>query len=218
MTFRYEEACGVTMKLVGLTGGIGCGKSTVAGLLVERGAVAIDTDAVNREIQEPGTSVFDAIVARWGDRVVAADGRLDRQALSGAVFGDNTEMAALMAITVPAVDATVRECIEAWEGTDAIVVLESAILPNGSRLYGMAARVVVDAPETVAIERLSRRGLSEADARARIAKQPSREQRLEGADFVVDNGGDRERLERQLDGLWAWIATLPDDTYERADR
>jgi dephospho-CoA kinase len=204
------------VKIVGLTGGIGCGKSTVAAWLAARDAVRVDVDVVTRELQVPGMPVFDSMMERWGDQILGADGALDRQAVARIAFHDPIEMQALMAMTTPAVDATVRARIEAVVGTNGLVVLEAALFAGGSHLYGMAGLVVVDAPETLALERLVRgRGMDEADAQVRMSRQLSREQRLAGADFVIDNGGDFAHLEAQLGPLWAWILDLPDDTYDR---
>jgi len=160
--------------------------------------------------------VFDFMTARWGDQILGADGSLDRQAVARIAFRNPTEMEALMAMTTPAVDAAVRTRIESVIGTNRVVVLEAALFASGSHFYGMAGLVVVDAPEMLALERLVRgRGMDKADARVRIARQLSREQRLAGADYVIDNGGDFAHLEAQLGPLWTWILDLTDDTYDR---
>ena len=199
------------MKLAGLAGGIGCGKSTVGTLLARRGAVVIDVDQISRQLQRPGEPVFEAMVARWGDRIVAPDGALDRQAVADLVFADGREMAALMAMTSPAIEASLYERVGAHHETDHVVVLEAALLAGSPRLYGILGLIVVDAPVETAIGRLvAGRAMSDRDARARMANQLSREARLRAADFVVDNSGTVEALDDQVDRAWAWLTSLPD--------
>ena len=196
------------MLVVGLTGGIGSGKSTVSGLLVARGAVLIDADAIVREVQEPGTPVFQAIVERFGAGVVGADGRLDRQALADIVFNDPAALADLNGIVHPAVGVEIAQRLAAEAETDHVVVLDIPLLVEGGR-HDVAGVIVVDAPVEVAVQRLvAQRGMSEADARARIANQASREERLARADVVVDNAGSLEDLAAEVDKAWAWIEGL----------
>jgi dephospho-CoA kinase len=197
------------VKVIGLAGGIGSGKSTVSARLAERGAVILDGDKVARELQEPGQGVFLAMVGRWGDGIVRPDGTLDRQAVADIVFKDPEELAALTAITKPAIDLTLVERVEEHEGTDDVVVLDVALLV-GPHQYGEQATIVVDVPVEVAVERLVRfRGMAEDDARARIAAQITREARKAFADFVIDNSGDEAALDPQIDAAWDWIASLP---------
>lgn len=193
------------MILVGLTGGIGSGKSTVAALLRERGAVVVDADQVARELQAPGTPLVAAMAERFGSHIVLADGSLDRAAVAALVFGDSEEAKAKRAdlnkITHPAIQAEVEARIAAHAGTDAVVVLDHPLLTPRPDL---AAFVVVDVPPDEAVRRLVEyRAMDADDARRRIASQVSREQRLEWATHVVDNSGDREDLEREVDALWA---------------
>jgi len=198
----------VAMIVVGLTGGIGSGKSTVSAELERMGAVVIDADALARRLQEPGEPVFVAIVERFGDDVVAADGSLDRLALAGLVFPNPQLLKELNGLTHPAIGAAIRERIRAHLGTDAVVVLDVPLLIENAR-YPVAAVVVVDLPIELAVDRLVRlRGMNEADARARIARQVSREERLAKADYVIDNSGTREELVAQMPALWAWIESL----------
>lgn len=197
------------MILVGLTGGIGSGKSTVSALLAERGAVIVDADAITRELQRPGQPVLAAIVEHFGPEVLRPDGELDRPKLAGVVFGEPDALAALNAIVHPAVGEEIRRRVEAERERDAVVVLDIPLLVEGGR-YRVAGVVVVDVPEELAVERLvAQRGMDEVDARARIARQASREERRAKADRVIDNSGDLEHLARQVDEVWAWIHTLP---------
>jgi dephospho-CoA kinase len=200
------------VRLIGLTGGIGSGKSTVSALLADRGAVVIDADAVTKELQQPGTLVFEAMVERFGDRIVAADGTLDRQAVADIVFNDVAELTALNSIVHPAVGKEIFRRIQERIETDDVVVLDVPLLGKNG-LYQVDGVLVVDTPIDVAVERLvEHRGMDEADARARIANQISRAERVAGADMVVDNGGSEADLDDQLPKVWAWIESLPDWT------
>ena len=196
------------MILVGLTGGIGSGKSTVSAMLARRGAVIIDADALTHELQRSGTPVFEAIVDRFGTGIVTPEGELDRPALAALVFGDPDELADLNAIVHPAVGAEIMARMAAEADTDHVVVLDVPLLVESGR-SDMAGLVVVDVATDVAIGRLvGQRAVSEADARARMSRQASREARLAVADRVVDNNGTREDLERQVEVLWGWITGL----------
>jgi dephospho-CoA kinase len=200
------------MKFVGVGGGIGSGKSTVSASLAQRGAYVIDVDDISRQVQRSGTPVFDAIVERWGCQVVAPNGELDRVALGRMVFADAEELAVLTAsITGPAIEAVLLERARAHLGTDDVVVVEAALILGGDqRMYGMEGVIHVDVPAQTAVARLVARGMHEDDARARLAKQVGRQARLRQADFVIDNSGDLDALEAQVDGAWRWIASLPD--------
>jgi dephospho-CoA kinase len=198
------------MKVVGLTGGIGAGKSTVSRALEERGAVVVDADAIVRELQQPGGPVFVAMVERFGERILAADGTLDRQAVAEIVFNDPEALQDLNALTHPAVGAEIAARMEAARGTDQVVVLDIPLLVEGGR-HTTGGVLVVDCPVDTAVARLvAGRGMAEADARARIANQASREERLARADFVIDNSGTPDDLGPQVDAAWEWIQTLPD--------
>jgi dephospho-CoA kinase len=202
------------VKLVGLAGGIGTGKSTVGRLLAERGAHVVDVDQISREVQQPGNPVFDQIVARWGPEVVAGNGQLDREALGRIVFADREELGALTLMTGDAIAAEVVRRAEAHLGTDGVVVVEAAMMPGGkNKIYGLEGVIVVDAPPEVTVARLVReRGMSEDDATTRVQAQQPREQRLADADHVVDNAGSPEQLAAAVERAWAWIATTPDAT------
>ena len=200
--------------LVGLTGGIGAGKSSVSSLLASRGAVIIDADAVVHELQRPGEPVVASIAARFGGHLIGLDGALDRAALATIVFGDSDALKDLNGIVHPAVGAEINRRIDVEAGTGHVVVLDIPLLAENPR-PGLAATVVVDCPVDVAVDRLMhQRGFTETDARARIARQVSREQRLALATRVIDNSGDRATLERQVDELWAWLRALPPTTAE----
>lgn len=198
------------MLVVGLTGGIGSGKSTVAALLAERGAVIIDADQIAREVVAPGRPAYDAVVQRFGPGVVADDGAIDRHALASIVFADAAALAELNALTHPAIAEVVRERLATHAGTGAVVVLDVPLLAEteGARASS-DAMVVVDCPEDVALRRLvEHRAMSEADVRARMAAQAGRDDRLALADFVIDNSGDRDQLATEVERCWRWIEGL----------
>ncbi len=197
------------MILVGLTGGIGSGKSTVSAALAARGAVVVDADAVARDVQQPGSPVLAAMAERFGADVLAEDGSLDRVKVAGIVFTDPEALAALNAIVHPAVGAEINRRVREQVATDHVVVLDIPLLTENPR-DGLQGKIVVDVPVETQVERLVRfRGFDEADARARISRQATREQRLEGASFVVDNSGTLQDLEPQIVELWAWLQALP---------
>lgn len=189
------------MTVVGLTGGIGSGKSTVSALLAERGAVIVDADAIHRGNMAPGGRVHDAVLARFGT--------VDRPALASIVFSDPDALADLNALTHPAVGAVIAERLTEEAATDHVVVLDIPLLVESRSAYPLAGLVVVDAPPEVAVERLVRqRGMEEADARARIAAQAAREERLAAADFVIDNSGSLDELREEVERCWQWISSL----------
>lgn len=199
------------MLKVGLTGGIGAGKSEVSRLLVSYGAVLIDADKIAREVVEPGTPGLAAVVEAFGEDVLAADGTLDRPKLGSIVFADAARLATLNAIVHPLVGARSAE-LEGGAGADAVVIHDVPLLTeNGlAPLYDLV--VVVDASPETQLDRLVRlRGMTEDEARARMAAQASREQRLAIADLVIDNDGPLEALEPQVRKVWA-------DLSERAAR
>jgi dephospho-CoA kinase len=199
------------VKLVGLTGGIGAGKSSVSARLAAKGAVIVDADAIVRDVQAAGTEVFGAIVERFGPGVVGPDGELDRPALAAIVFGDPEALKELNALVHPAVGAEVVRRVAEQQGTDRVVVLDVPLLVESGR-YRASGVIVVDVPQDMAVARLARdRGMPEDDARARMTRQVSREERLAKADFVIDNRGTPEDLDEAVDRAWAWIATLPDE-------
>lgn len=209
---------------IGLTGGIGSGKSTVADLLVDRGAVLIDADRIVRDLQAPGGTVFTAMVERWGDGIVADDGTLDRQAVAAIVFNDEDELKALNDLVHPAVGEAMKQQREAVMGTDAIVVLDIPLLVRADgtsdkdRYANLAGIVVVDVDTELAVDRLvEHRGFAADDARARMANQASREDRRAVADIVIDNSGSLDDLVAQVDDAWAWMRSLPHPDPERGE-
>jgi len=179
---------------VGLTGGVASGKSTVAAILAELGAVVVDADLLAREVVAPGTPGLAAVVAEFGDGVLGADGSLDRPALGAVVFADEAARRRLEAIVHPLVRARGRELEEAAP-PGAVVVHDIPLLAETGQAAGFDAVVVVDVPVETQVERMvSQRGMSREDAEARIAAQATREQRLAVATYVVDNTGTREDL------------------------
>jgi dephospho-CoA kinase len=194
--------------LIGLTGGIGSGKSTVSALLAQRGAVIIDADAITRELQQPGTPVFDAMVERFGPGILAGDGTLDRQAVADIVFADPEALADLGGIVHPAVGAEIAQRLQDEAETDHLVVLDVPLLVESGR-SDMAALVVVDVDPEVAVQRLvEQRGMREDDARARMARQVSREERVAKADVVIDNSGTLADLEAAVEAAWPGLVAL----------
>lgn len=191
------------MLKVGLTGGIGAGKSEVSRLLVSCGAVLIDADRIAREVVEPGTPGLAAVVEAFGEDVLAADGTLDRPKLGSIVFTDASRLATLNAIVHPLVGARSAE-LEGAAGKDAVVIHDVPLLAeNGlAPLYDLV--IVVDASPDTRLDRLVRlRGMTEDEARARMGAQASREQRLAIADLVIDNDGPLGALEPQVRKVWA---------------
>ncbi|MFF0301945.1 dephospho-CoA kinase [Streptomyces sp. NPDC004562] len=190
------------MLKVGLTGGIGAGKSEVSRLLVEYGAVLIDADRIAREVVAPGTPGLAAVVEAFGEDVLAADGSLDRPKLGSIVFADPERLAVLNSIVHPLVGARSRELEEA-AADDAVVVHDVPLLTeNGlAQLYDLV--IVVDAGTATQLDRLIRlRGMTEEDARARMAAQATREQRRAIADIVIDNDVPLEELRRRVKDVW----------------
>ena len=195
------------MLRVGLTGGIGSGKSTVSARLAERGAVVLDADKAARAVVEPGTPGLAAITAAFGDDVLAADGSLDRAKLAGIVFADEAALARLNAITHPLIRAWIAAAEQAAiraRGDDVVLVHDVALLAEWGRAKEFDLVIVVDVPAETQLERLTGpRGMAEDQARARMAAQASREQRLAVADIVIDNSGSREDLDRRVTEVWA---------------
>jgi dephospho-CoA kinase len=186
---------------VGLTGGVGSGKSTVAQLLADHGARIFDADAIAREVVESGTPGFAAVVDRFGSDVVTADGGLDRAKLAAIVFADTGAREDLNAIVHPLVGARFGELMAAAPA-DAIVVYDVPLLVEGNLAAGFDVVLVVEADPTTRVARLEQRGMPETDARARMAAQSSDEERRAVAHEVISNDGSHEELVAQVDAVW----------------
>ena len=197
------------MLRVGLTGGIGSGKSEVARLLAEHGAYVIDSDVLAREVVAPGTPGLAAVVEAFGPGILDAGGALDRAALAAIVFEDPEARARLNAIVHPLVGAAAAERYAAAP-PDAVVVHDVPLLVEAGMVPLFDLVVVVDAPDDVRVERLVRRGLTEADARARIAAQATREERNSVAAHVVENTGGLDDLRERVAELWRVLTNDPD--------
>jgi len=191
------------MLLVGLTGGIGSGKSTVAGMLEKRGAVVFDADLLAREAIAPGTEGHDRVVERFGSNVLAPGGGVDREALASIVFADPAARRDLEAIVHPEVRRMFAEGIQEHEGTDRVVVFSAPLLVETGMHTAFEVLIVVSTPTETQVERLMRdRAMSEDAVRARIAAQLPLEAKAEVADVIVDNEGSLVELEGQVDRVW----------------
>jgi dephospho-CoA kinase len=192
------------MLLVGLTGGIGSGKTTVARLLAERGAAVIEADRLAREVVEPGTLAFDRVVEVFGPAVVTPGGALDRETLGGIVFADAERRRTLEAIVHPEVARRFAEEVERHRGTDDVVVYAVPLLVERGLAPAFDVVIVVAAPEEARIERVvAGRGSDPADVRARMAAQVSDADRAAVADIVIDNDGTLADLAARVDEVWA---------------
>lgn len=192
---------------VALTGGIGSGKSSVSDRLVTRGAELIDADQIVHEVERPGGPAYQPLIDRFGEAIRAADGTIDRPALARIAFTHPEALADLNAITHPVVGERMRELLEKLGKTEHVVVFAIPLLrPVHREGLGFHAVVVVDCPIEIAVERLvAGRGMDRRDALARIGAQISREERLAGADYVIDNSSSFEDLDAQVGRLWAWL-------------
>lgn len=189
------------MLRIGLTGGIGSGKSTVSRLLAERGAVIIDADAIAREVVEPGTPGLAAVVEAFGTGILSPDGSLDRPALAAVVFADPESRRRLDGIVHPLVRARATE-VAAAAPSDAVLVNDVPLLVETGQASSYDLVLVVEADAETRIARLVRRGLAAEDARARIAVQATDDARRAVADVVLDNSGTPEELAAQVDRFW----------------
>jgi len=195
--------------LVGLTGGIGAGKSTVAALLSERGATVIDADLIVRDLYEPGTDVYRMVVERFGRGIVRPNRQIDRPRLAEIVFADEEARAALNAIVHPEVMQIVSERIDALKDSDTVAVLDVPLLVEVGGGEGLDLIVVVEAAEHTRVSRLVKdRGMRPEDVRARITAQATPEERAALADVVIRNDGDEAELKNQVDMLWARIGQM----------
>jgi dephospho-CoA kinase len=190
------------MLLVGLTGGIASGKSTVSAMLAERGAEVIDADHIARQVVMPGTPAWCKLRDHFGPGVLHPDGQIDRQALADIVFADKSKLALLNEITHPAIFARIADRLEAHHGQDVVVVLDAALLIEAGLADGVDVVIVVHSPREIQVDRLAAKGVGSQDARNRIASQLEPEKRLARADIVIDNSGSLEDLGRLVDKLW----------------
>lgn len=190
------------MLKVGLTGGIGSGKSEVSARLAEHGALVIDADKIAREVVEPGTPGLAAVVAEFGEDVLLPSGALDREKVGRIVFADPDRLAALNAIVHPLVGERMQQLMDAAPA-DAVVVYDVPLLAENGLAAMYDEVVVVDAPEETQLDRLvARRGMTEEDARARMSNQATREARRAVATHIIDNSGTLADLKTQVDTLW----------------
>jgi len=196
------------MKLIGLTGAIGSGKSSVSALFARKGAVIIDGDGIARHLQQKGSATLQKMVDEFGD-ILLGSGELDRAKVAQLVFGDAEMLKRLNAIMHPAIGEEILRQIEMNMATENVVVLDMPLLVENPR-EGLSGLVVVDVDPEIAISRLVQfRNMNEDDARRRMASQASREDRLKIADRVIDNSGSPEALDPQVEDVWDWFATLP---------
>ena len=203
------------MAEIAITGGIGSGKTTVAKLIVSRGAVLVDADQIVKDLQRPGGKVFDKIVEIYGNEILLRDGELDRQKIAEIVFNDERELSTLNDIVHPAVgeEMGIRRKEAIKQGSVVLVDIPLMVTPEGKlgreeyKLFD--GIIVVDCKIETAVMRLvQQRGFDEKDARARIAKQATPKQRREFADFLIDNNEPEENLSKQIEKCWEWMHSL----------
>ncbi len=203
------------MVEIAITGGIGSGKTTVAKLIVSRGAVLVDADEIVKDLQRPGGKVFNSIVEIYGNEILLGDGELDRQKIAEIVFNDEGELSKLNDIVHPAVgeEMGIRRKQAIKGGSVVLVDIPLMITPEGElgreeyKLFD--GIIVVDCKiETAVLRLVQQRGFDEKDARARIAKQATPKQRREFADFLIDNNGAEESLSKQIEKCWEWVHSL----------
>ncbi|MCU1467712.1 MAG: dephospho-CoA kinase [Actinomycetia bacterium] len=196
--------------MVGLTGGIGAGKSTVAARLAARGAVVIDADAIAREVVEPGTPTLAKLVERFGPEILRDDGSLDRSALAAVAFKDDETRKELEAITHPAIGEEFLRRV-ADSPPNAVVIHDVPLLVESKRGFQYAAVIVVEAPVEIRLDRLESRGVPREDASRRIGLQATDAERRAVATWVVDNAGDLDELETQLRDIWTDLQRRADE-------
>lgn len=200
------------MLAIGLTGGIGSGKSHVSDQLSDKGAIVIDADQIAREVVAPLGPAYQPLIDRFGKDILDLDGYIDRPLLAAKVFNDPKALAELNAITHPAIGIEMIRRRDAMIDLDVIVVLAIPLLTTLHRqTVGLKAVVVVDCPLDITLDRLiTIRKMDPSDAKARIRAQISREERCAGADFVVDNSSTLEHLDSEVERLWQWLEGLKD--------
>lgn len=204
------------MIVIGLTGGIGSGKSTVSDRFVDRGAILIDADQIVKELQQPGQIVYSEMVKHFGKDILNEDETLNRQAIAGLVFNDKDSLKRLNEIVHPPVNKEIRNRIREQADSENLLVLDipllvEGIIAGGPPRYVVSGILVVDTPPEISVQRLIEyRGFSEEDARSRIKAQVAREKRLEVADFVIDNSVALNELEPQITSALRWATSLPE--------
>jgi dephospho-CoA kinase len=202
--------------VIGLTGGIGSGKSTVSDRFVDRGAILIDADQIVKELQQPGQIVYSEMVKHFGRDILNEDQTLNRQAIAGVVFSDKDSLRRLNEIVHPPVNKEIRSRIREQADSENLLVLDipllvEGIIAGGPPRYVVSGILVVDTPSEISIQRLiEHRGFTEEDARSRINAQVAREKRLEVADFVIDNTVTLDALEPQITSAMSWAMNLPE--------
>jgi dephospho-CoA kinase len=200
------------MLLVGLTGGIASGKSTVSAMLAERGAEVIDADHIARQVVMPGNPAWCKIRDHFGPGVLFPDGQIDRQALADIVFADPAKLTVLNEITHPEIFARIADRLEELRDRDVTVILDAALLIEAGLAEGVDVVIVTHSPREIQVERLAAKGVGERAADARIAAQLEPEKRLARADIVIENSGPLEDLQHRVDEVWEQLERL------RADR
>ena len=198
-----------------ITGGIGAGKTTVAKLLVTKGAALVDADQIVHDLQQSGGKVYHSIVERFGSGVLKDDEELDRQKIAEIVFNDPKELEELNKIVHPAVGKKMTELRDKYNSENAIVLVDIPLLVTSEGELGreeyksFRGKIVVDCEIETAVSRLvAHRGFKEEDARSRIEKQSTRKQRLQHADYVINNNGPEQNLNEQVDACWTWMQSL----------
>lgn len=198
--------------VIGLTGGIGSGKSTISAKLAEMGACVVDSDVVARQVVLPGSPGLDKVISRFGDSVLAEDGSLNRAKLASIVFSDSAALGDLNGILHPLIEQEIKRQIVicAKEGKQPIVVVIPLLFETDAvERYGFSKVIVVDLPEEDAIRRVvASRNMTETEVRERVASQVSRQERLSRADFVIDNSSGVDALDRQVSELWHQLKAL----------
>ncbi len=187
---------------IGLTGGIGSGKSTVAAMLAGKGAIVVDADQIARRIVQPGSPVLSRLAEEFGADIISLDGTLDRALLAERAFASERGTRHLNEITHPAIRELAEVELERGEGSGAVVIYEMPLLVETGQVSLVDLVVVVDVPEEIQVHRAMARGLDSDDVRARMARQASRQDRLAAADHVIDNAGTTDQTQSHVDRLW----------------
>lgn len=198
---RAQRRYGDLVMKVGLTGGIGSGKSTVAEMFARRGAVVIDADSIARELVEPGEPALHALVDEFGEGIIAADGSLKRSELARIAFDDPSATERLNSVMHPLIRAETQRRLSTAQDAE-VILYDMPLLFETHQEDLVDVVVVVDVPEALQVKRAVKRGLAEADVRRRMEVQTSRSRRITEADFVIDNSGSRRNTERQVRGIW----------------